>query len=382
MSGFHQLDWSTGEEKYLVSTLEAKIEAGCGVALLGPPCFEFDDLRNGANNRQSFLQYFRALLTFVVSARADISKRNDEAIEKVLAVMPTSMGAGPESEATFCVLSGLSALQSDWSVNDAGWMFFYGTGAPNSWSEVTDGQKYLETTDEQSKLYVSNAHTYVKDFCESALEGNSSISKFYLSEGWHANSILAFGLREFNKFCDEFPEFFFWREWYQANLDGKPLDWDIQAEIVSISADYWDNGAESISEKIKEIRARLSLEHRIAELEKHIQNNLRFGIGGNNPPEAIEDNTAVKHIEVVWASLDDLKAQIDQDTPDKGIVEKIAISLKSVLRSIVTFSARLGEHATKVAITSGVSAGTATLIAKPELLEGIIAAVKAWRPFL
>lgn len=381
-NGFYQLDWGNGEEKYLASTLEAKIEAGCGVALLGPPCFEFDDLRASADNRRRFLQYFRALLTFLVSARASPSDRDNEAIEEVHAGIPTSMGAGPESEAIFCVASGLSALESDWSVYDAGWMFFYGTGAPNSWPEVADGQKDVEATEEQSNRYISTALSYVKEFCESALEGKSNISRFYLSEGWQANSILRFGLLEFKKFCDEFSEFSFWMEWYQSNLDGNPLNWDLQTEIMLIPSKYWDNGAESISEKIREIRARKLLEDRIAELEKQIPKRSRLGIGGNNPPEEIGRDAAVEGIEVVWVTLDDLKAQTDQHTPNKGTVEKIAISLKDVLRSITDFSARLGEHAIKVAITSGVSAGTATLIAKPQLLEGIIAAVKAWLPFL
>ena len=379
-NGFQQIGWSSVEKKFLSSTLEAKIDAACGVALLGPPCFEFKSLRNSAEDRFEYLKYFRALITFVVNARAE--DRNEEVIEEVLSGMPTSMPAGPESEATFCVSSALSALQTDWSAHDAGWLFFYGSGAPNSWPEVTDRQIYVEATEEQSERYVSTALSYVKEFCESALEGRSSISDFYLSEGWKANSIFEFGLVEFNRFCVEFPEFSFWREWYQAMLDGNPLDWELQARIVSIPLSYWNSGEESVSEKIKEIRARLLLEHRIAELEDQIQEGARFGIGGNNPPEAIEYDASARAIETVWATLKDLKAQTKEERPSKGKIATIAQLLGAALRSIVAFTARLGEHAVKVAITSGVSAGTATLIAKPELLEEIITAVKAWLPFL
>ena len=87
----------------------------------------------------------------------------------------------------------------------------------------------------------------------------------------------------------------FWREWYQGFLDGKPLDWELQKEIALIPDADWDKGPERIAELIEEIRARFELRKRIAELELEIDTSgkVRLGIGGNNPPEPIEAESAM-----------------------------------------------------------------------------------------
>ena len=130
-------------------------------------------------------------------------------------------------------------------------------------------------------------------------------------------------------------EWSFWRDWYQGFLDGKPLDWDLQRRVALIPDDDWEKGPEHIAELIEEIRERFELEKRIAELEteKHLwQERARLGIGGNNPPEAIEDARMVQ--EIIWAPIEELKAETQSETPDNSRIKSAISKLGAALIAI------------------------------------------------
>ncbi|MBT2130351.1 hypothetical protein [Aliiroseovarius lamellibrachiae] len=128
----------------------------------------------------------------------------------------------------------------------------------------------------------------------------------------------------------------FWRDWYQGFLDGKPLDWDLQRRVALIPDDDWEKGPEHIAQKIEEIRARFELEKRIAELEaeKHVwEERARLGIGGNNPPEALEDDIRIVQ-EIIWAPIEDLKAETQSETPDNSRIKSAISKLGAALIAI------------------------------------------------
>ncbi|UWP97923.1 hypothetical protein [Aliiroseovarius crassostreae] len=123
----------------------------------------------------------------------------------------------------------------------------------------------------------------------------------------------------------------FWRDWYQGFLDGKPLDWELQRRVALIPDQDWEKGPEHIARKIEEIRARFELEKRLEELEaeKQVwQERARLGIGGNNPPEAIEDARIVQ--EIIWAPIEELKAETQSEAPDKSRIKSAISKLKAL----------------------------------------------------
>ncbi len=175
----------------------------------------------------------------------------------------------------------------------------------------------------------------------------------------------------------------FWREWYQGFLDGNPLDWELQRRVALIDDAIWETGSEGVAVEIERIRAHFDLEKRIEELEAErdavaLQQG-RHGIGGNNPPEDQRiEAEASETVTMIWADLDALKEETKKVNPVKSVVAAIIERLGAGLKALLRLCGRLGEHALKVAITASVSAGTATLIAKPELLEAVIKAAKVW----
>ncbi|MBU2942502.1 hypothetical protein Q4525_15945 [Shimia thalassica] len=124
---------------------------------------------------------------------------------------------------------------------------------------------------------------------------------------------------------DREDEWSFWRAWYQGFVDGDPLDWELQRRVALVPDVDWEKGAEHIAKVIEEIRARFELEQRIAELEAEKldwETQVRHQIGGNNPPEAIEDPQVKTIEEIIWAPIEDLKSEVAKDVPDKGVVQQ------------------------------------------------------------
>lgn len=50
------------------------------------------------------------------------------------------------------------------------------------------------------------------------------------------------------------PEWSFWREWYQALLEGNPLDWELQRKVALIKESIWDAGPNALAAEIEKLR--------------------------------------------------------------------------------------------------------------------------------
>lgn len=164
----------------------------------------------------------------------------------------------------------------------------------------------------------------------------------------------------------------FWRDWYQGFLDGKPLDWELQRRVALIPDEDWEKGPEHIARLIEDIRARFELEKRIEELEteKQVwQERARLGIGGNHPPEAIEDVRIVQ--EIIWAPIEELKAETHLEAPDKSKVKRI-------LEGLIQAAKWLGEKILESAIAATVGACFANPAKAQQILRQIIDATANW----
>lgn len=171
----------------------------------------------------------------------------------------------------------------------------------------------------------------------------------------------------------------FWRRWHRSFVVGSPLDWELQRQVALISDDIWRNGPKAVAREIEKIETRFALEQRIAELEteKSALITNRFGLGGNAPPEPIQDPEVSEEIAKIWSAIESLKVQTEAVAPNKDAVRSIIDLLSESLIEVLKFCGRMGEHATKVAITVAVTAGGAKII-NPELLDAVIKAAKAW----
>lgn len=123
----------------------------------------------------------------------------------------------------------------------------------------------------------------------------------------------------------------FWREWYQGFLDGKPMDWELQLRVAMIADADWEQGPEHIARVIEAIRARFELEKRLEALEAERllwEAQGRHGLGGNNPPEQIEEAVVQ---EFILEPIESLKAETQEATPDRSRVQTAVAKLTAIL---------------------------------------------------
>jgi hypothetical protein len=142
---------------------------------------------------------------------------------------------------------------------------------------------------------------------------------------------------KFTKRLSAKPEIWaWWHDWYLGIWNGTPLNWDMALEVAKIPNDDWEQGATHIAEIIEPIWERYKLKERIAELEALMPGRAtaRLGIGGNNPPEALDDiKTPEQAITLIWAAIDELKDEADAEKPDWEKVKRALLWLKSAIET-------------------------------------------------
>lgn len=191
--------------------------------------------------------------------------------------------------------------------------------------------------------------------------------------------------RRLGEFWDQISHggnFDFWQRWYQGILDGSPLNESLQREIASIPEHIWEAGPEAVAARITEIEARFALSARISELEPDLFNAAgnRHGIGGNNPPEAIDVVKArPKELLIIWQPLEILAAQVDARNPDPELVKAALSALSLALRTGLQWCAKKADLAVDTAIKWAVPAvGGGYFALNPDKLAAVIEAGTAW----
>ncbi len=194
---------------------------------------------------------------------------------------------------------------------------------------------------------------------------------------------LSFGLLSY---FGQSKDWSFWSEWYQGFLDGKPMDWELQRRVALIDDHFWEAGPEAVAEEIERIRTRYDVEtalNDLAEAQSVVQRSRR-GIGGNNPPEAIEDAPVLeRHVKLIWNGVDILAEEVKAEEPDKARVEAALGMLKTGLAACLKWCGRKGDLAVDTLIKWGVPVGASGYLAlNPDKVRALIEAVEAWVPFL
>lgn len=187
----------------------------------------------------------------------------------------------------------------------------------------------------------------------------------------------------------------FWMRWYRGMFDGKPLDWDLQYKVVSISKDIRNAGPAAVAEKIREVEAKWALEREIAALKKQLAeakqaiaqpNRLH-----NQPPEAIDDSRSAFRTDVslIWNKLEELEEEVQRPNPSPSKLLEIAAWISDKAISIVQYCGSVADEMLRAggkayASAAGKTAGAATVAAVSlpdgmktvaELIETIVALI-------
>ena len=177
----------------------------------------------------------------------------------------------------------------------------------------------------------------------------------------------------------------FWRRWYDGMLAGEPLPWDLQEQVALIPDDIWQAGPEAVARELEKIEARMELQARISELERQITTLRvdRHGIGGNIPPEPIEDLSLAPEVMQLGAQLDPvddalgvLKEESAKDDPDKARFSAAVDTIAAALAAILGWTGRKVDLAVDTLIKWGIPTGCAYLLANPQRLQAVLDAAK------
>ncbi|WP_209546990.1 hypothetical protein [Ruegeria sp. HKCCSP346] len=212
------------------------------------------------------------------------------------------------------------------------------------------------------------------------------------SEDWlsgELSSLWKFAIARYDNDPPEGPRFQYWRDWYRGLLIGKPLDLELQYRLFVIDDTIWDEGPEAVSEEIEKIHARLQTERALTELKDSLstQTIARHGIGGNNPPESIEDERLSGAITLIWEATEELSTALEEDRPARERIEAILAKFKAGLVGLLKWCVGKANLAVGTVIVVGSTKGTTAIvdayIAKhPEKIEALIEAIERWLPLL
>jgi hypothetical protein len=177
----------------------------------------------------------------------------------------------------------------------------------------------------------------------------------------------------------------FWRKWYQGFLDGKPIDWRLQQLISEIDDSVWEQGAAAVAREIRRIEAKHKINKTLESMSFYTQVSVsnRHGIGGNTPPERLDDVSDItEQTTIIWASIETLKQEVASDQPNRLRVQGALNQLTRGLAACIKWMGRKGDLSVDTLIKWGIPAGCAYLLANPVKIHAVIDAVIKWVPFL
>lgn len=314
----------------------------------------------------------RALLYSAVTSR----KREFQISESVMAYSENSvLGAkGQDLFAKANAVAALRSVSSKFTLN-AGLTAAVSTITPPAWDTNHDAMA-------QDRLRAAELDSQKLE--------ESVVDSVYEWPLWQEDTQPAAfdrALKRLRRFWDSEPEHWsFWSRWYDGMLSGEPLTWGLQEQVAEISDGIWHAGPERTAAAIKKIEARFELEQRIAKLEAEVARASvhRHGIGGNNPPEPIDD-MSVPHEElvIIWQSLQELKEEVERDDPDPSRIGAALEALAKVLKTGLKWCAEKADLVVDTTIKWGIPAvGGGYIALNPEKIEAVIKAGEAWLKLL
>jgi len=178
----------------------------------------------------------------------------------------------------------------------------------------------------------------------------------------------------------------FWHAWYLAMWNGTFEDWDLAEEVAKIPNDVWEEGAEAVAEEIRKIEAKQHVTEALKTIPTvdQLAQFDRHGIGGNQPPSEIDDPVdVIPHATIIWASVDELREEVEAETPNRDRVKAAIQVIGQGLASCGKWLAGKGDLAVDTLIKWGIPAGGgAWVLANPGKIQALVEAALKWLAFL
>ncbi|MBF9034048.1 hypothetical protein HKCCE2091_07335 [Rhodobacterales bacterium HKCCE2091] len=174
----------------------------------------------------------------------------------------------------------------------------------------------------------------------------------------------------------------FWADWHARAVEGRPMSWAMQAEIVDLPDDVWDGELKVLAMRIERIRVRHELIGRLAALDRRIA-----GAGAEAEEQDGESAAAgFAAIRLIRGPMEDLRNQTVSPKPQPFLVQKAGKTLAAVLSASAKWLGRSmdvdGKDYVRVIGKSG-GVATATWIARVEpQVRAVIRAADDWQRLL
>lgn len=174
----------------------------------------------------------------------------------------------------------------------------------------------------------------------------------------------------------------FWRAWHEEALRGRPLPWELQAEIARLPQDIWDAGPSVIATHIARIFARVELTRRIKELQLIL--DAQAGPDESGDEEANASATAgFAAARLIAGPLEEILAQATSPQPQPFLIKKGCAKLETVLAASGKWLGRAVEGDIKDTVRLiGKSGGVATatwIDQHAAQMRAVVKAAHEWR---
>ncbi len=180
----------------------------------------------------------------------------------------------------------------------------------------------------------------------------------------------------------------FWRDWYQAFLDGKPLDWDLQREVALIPDRDWNKGPAHIAERIEEVQAKFDVRAKAKETLSFFEQTQQPSVpgAGHNQGPPFEDALDID-LSNIRQSVEDALSETQKDRPNRSIFANTKQVLTAAMTTAAKYVAKKLDVAVDEVIKETVKFGTKAVLITWLLdligvLRPLIEAIKTYLPFL
>ncbi|MEL6913656.1 MAG: hypothetical protein AAFP13_04080 [Pseudomonadota bacterium] len=220
----------------------------------------------------------------------------------------------------------------------------------------------------------------------SALSADSA-SPGFSSPLWPAELIPAAIERAHGTFLDRLGAkdgpWLWWRDWYLGMWNGTPTDWDFALKVAKIDDAIWEQGARAVADEIERLerRYRDELRKELADLRAALSKDAgnRLGIGGNNPPEAIDEQPREAREQLlIWEPLRALEAETRSNAPDKTRAQKAFDALIAGAKACGVYGLKQADIAVGASVRIGVAATAAWVAGYGPQIARVIEMAKTW----
>lgn len=210
--------------------------------------------------------------------------------------------------------------------------------------------------------------------------------EFPLWQGVEVPSSIALNHQDFLDLLDQNRATWgFWHDWYLAMWEGRFTDWDLAIEVAKIPDDVWEQGAEAVASEIDKKWARQAVRSALNNLPRTDTLNAadRHGIGGNAPPEALEDVAQLaSQTTLIWAGVEALEKEAYAEKPNKTRILAAIALLQSGAGACVKWLGRKMDLTIDELIKWGVPTGAAHLLLNQPKIQALIHAAIKWSGLL